>query len=203
MGGALSVSVRVAILALGIAAGAALVATSPATNRTVRIADPWGDWRRVTAASLFDLAAYRRDTAIGFLGMAATTEDFSFAERAQALLLSSLEHAPGDAFSWMLLAWSEAFLSRTDHALEALGNSWALAPHSEPLARERLTLVALLEDEPRARGHAAPIERDLAVLLRTRAGHRHVEELAQQSDFLRQLARLQLDAPLSRDDLNP
>ncbi len=163
-------AVRIGILAVGLASGMALMKAIPVVNDEARIQDPWGDWRRVAARTLYDPAEYRQTTGVGYLSLAAEEQDLAMAERARDLFLASLEQAPGDAFTWSLLAWSEAFLADEAAALRAQSRSWELAPHNLTLARERVAFTAGLADRFPASLQCA-VGRDIA-LLHGRPEHR-------------------------------
>lgn len=162
---------RWSVILVAAAAGASILATAPAFNSDHRALDPWGDWRRVSGAALYDLGQHRRDTGVGYLAWSmrdgdADTGDADAAARARALFEASLAEAPADAYAWSMLAWSERLLGNVEAALRAQRHSWRLAPHHATLARDRLALAASLADwRPDAHDRRA-LARDVASLNR-------------------------------------
>lgn len=171
-------AIRVGILAVGLANGWALMTAIPVFNDEARIRDPWGDWRGVAAETLYDPAAYRQTAGVGYLSLAAEAQDPAMAERARELFLASLEEAPGDALTWSLLAWSEAFLADEAAAFRAQSRSWELAPYNLTLAPERLAFMAGLAERfpPDLLG---AVRRDIALL----------HDLPEYREFLADLAQ--------------
>ena len=165
-----SLTIRLAILAVGFANGVALMTAIPIFNEEARIDDPWGDWRRVEPRTLYDPPAYWQTAGVGYLGAAAEGQDPALSGRARDLFRASLDRAPGDAVTWSLLAWSEAFLADEDAAFRAQAQSWALAPHNLNLAFQRLAYIAGFADRPAARLPDG-VRRDVA-LIYNYPGHR-------------------------------
>ena len=158
-----SLVVRLSILAVGFANGLALITAIPIFNNQAKIDDPWGDWRRVQSRALYDPAEYWQATGLGYLGWAVEGQDPAMSERARDLFRASLDRAPGDAVTWSLLAWSEAFLADEAAAIQAQERSWELAPHNLHLAHERLAFIAGFADRFAA-SLPESVRRDIALI---------------------------------------
>lgn len=110
------------------------------------------DWLQASAAAsaypsgsaLYDVPAYLMALAEGHLARAFDTRDAASAEKASALLEQAISVAPADAYLWTALAWTRLALERPEEALDALDQSWRLAPHNVTLGGERVLVAQAL-----------------------------------------------------------
>jgi hypothetical protein len=148
-----------------------MLAPTPLADPTRRIADPFGDWRRVQTVALYDDAAYAYEMGLTHFAVAMAADRPAGAARAAALFARSARRAPADAYTWTMRAWSLAHLGDGAGARAARDRAWALAPYHAALARERLALSAALGAvPPAAAGDAAArraaLARDLGMVPR-------------------------------------
>jgi len=160
--------------------------TLPTVDPAARIADPSGEWRRVSSAALYDPAAYRYESAVRFLLIAFESGDVAPATRARDVFAASARRAPADPYTWTMAAWAAGFREDAAAATRALRRSWELAPYNATLSRERLAIVraferALTPWERRA------VARDLRVALREHPGF--ARSLLRESPVLERIAR--------------
>lgn len=116
-----------------------------------------GNGRVFAPAAMYDQASYNFQRGYGYLFADALissetesrNETASYdlaiqrAELAQDALEMSLSQAPGNADAWAALGW--AFIRQGDEesAINALRNSWRLAPYNRALSDTRLGLVSV------------------------------------------------------------
>lgn len=158
----------------------------PAIDPATRIADPDGEWRRVSSAALYDPASYRYESALRFLFIAFASGDVVPATRALDLFAASARRAPADAYTWTMTAWAAGFLEDAAAATRALRRSWDLAPYNAILSRERLAIVGAFE-RPLTPREQRDVARDLRVA--TREHPAFTRTLLRENPALRRLAR--------------
>jgi hypothetical protein len=154
-----------ALCALAAAHLVGFATTLPTVEHEARIADPSGEWRRVSSAALYDPATYRYESALRFLFIAFESGDVAPATRALDLFAASARRAPADAYTWTMTAWAAGFREDAVAATRALRRSWDLAPYNAVLSRERLAIVRTFERPLTAR-ERRDVARDLRVALR-------------------------------------
>jgi hypothetical protein len=153
------------LCALALANLTTLSGKLPTVDADARIADPSGEWRRVSSGALYDLAAYRYESGLRFLLIAFESGAVAPATRARALFTASARRAPADAYTWTMTAWAAGFQEDATAATRALRRSWNLAPYNAALSRERLAIVRAFERPLTAR-EQRDVARDLRVALR-------------------------------------
>lgn len=146
------------LLALSGASVISALSGTPAFDPNARQETILGDWRVAVNAAMYDKGTYAFQRGYGFLtadalfsadtegrGELAPAETAELrAEKAVEALSTAVHLDPGNAHAWASLGWAYARLAENDLALDALRQSWALAPHNRVLADTRLVLVGLL-----------------------------------------------------------
>lgn len=159
---------RIGVLAIGSGAVGAVLAGAPATDPSARVPGPgagFGEaWQTVSGFALYDPGQYGFESGYSYLGAAIqatlgeTPEPALARQRATtavSLFEAGLTRSPADAASWVGLALAERTRGNIDRADAALMRSHDLAPHNRVLARLRLSIVLLEQDEtlsPAVRG---------------------------------------------------
>ncbi|MEM6847028.1 MAG: hypothetical protein AAF580_03020 [Pseudomonadota bacterium] len=119
-----------------------LASTAPSFNSAVRDTQFIDDWREGATMVLLNGSAYNRIRALRHLANVKGPADMPLVRRASELAATAVNAAPGDPYSWSLLAWSQMLRTDNEAALIALDRSWALGPVAAPLASDRVLLAA-------------------------------------------------------------
>lgn len=165
--------VRWSIAALAAVGLALVVGAAPALNPGLRADDPYGDWRRVSSAAVFDVARYRFELGVAHLdalvedalsGASRFEDPAALVDDSVELLEASLRRAPADAQTWAALALAAA-LRRDGELMEiALRRSWELAPYNAAISGLRLTTLVFVQPESLDVGAAEALRRDVRVM---------------------------------------
>ena len=138
----------------------ATLSRTPAFSPSARSETLFGDGRIPAKAAMYDPGAYAFQRGYGFLAAdvlfseeTESRDEVASPEIAEARALKAIAAFkeavsldPGNAYAWVELAWAHARLAEDTNSVEALRNSWRLAPNNSALAEMRVNLVSLLSD---------------------------------------------------------
>lgn len=174
---------RLALLGAGATALIATLSVSPVFNEDVRLQGPYGDWRFVPPAALYDPGRYYfemgyasvvalfRDVMAESQGAPSKIEDrAALLEEAGVSLQRALLHSPADAHAWALLALVAAMQQDEEKQLYALRRSWELAPYNAAISGQRMMALAVITPENLGPESREAIARDLRIMRRGRGG---------------------------------
>ena len=164
--------VILAVAGVGLWALFAVLSVAPATNTTIR-AVAVSDWRRVSAAALYDAGSFYREHGYtivnGILAEAQWSNGVSVTVprdeilSARDLFRRGVAYSPGDALCWAGLAIVAAMLRDHQAYLDSMSKSADLAPYNLAIARVRLLSFALVPSIALTEDVKVALQRDFQV----------------------------------------